>query len=553
MRIAIVGSGVAGLAATWALNEHSDHLVNLYESADYVGGHAHTVEFKREGKEPCDVDSGFIVFNPPTYPNFLAFLKHKGVEYLPTTMTFSVTRDLGNFEWAGEGLTGVFCQAKNLLNPRMYRMLLDVFRFNLFGLDLVTEAKAQKKAGAAENGNGHPTSEKTGQTKMMDVDEAEESEISIGEYLEKEGYGEGFKEDYLLPMTAAIWSTPADKCALDFPARTLVRFFHNHHLMQVEGRPKWLTIKGGSKNYVNAIIDKLPAENLHLNTKIVGVTPHDTHVTLIEDNGTRHEYDYVILATHSDTALELLRNGGGATEQEESILGKFDWNKNEAVVHWDEKLMPIRRKAWSAWNVLTSSEKPSDSPSTAASDVNTVSLTYNMNALQHLSEERHGPVLVTLNPPFPVDDDKVVGRYKYDHPMYSRASVKAQSQLPSIQNARRVTFAGAWTNYGFHEDGFTSGLKIATEIFNAKPPFPVRPASRDIQKEPIARAVVSQVEAARKWMESSVVWAFMVGFMVMLLNALEQLFSAAGLDKWAHEVRDIRGFWKEAPANKKTQ
>ncbi|KAJ9101757.1 hypothetical protein QFC21_003096 [Naganishia friedmannii] len=541
MRIAIVGSGVAGLAATWALNEHSDHLVNLYESADYVGGHAHTVEFKREGKEPCDVDSGFIVFNPPTYPNFLAFLKHKGVKFIPTTMTFAVTRDLGDFEWAGEGLTGVFCQARNLLNPRMYRMLLDVFRFNLFGLDLVTDASVQSRSTSQANGGGHPTSQKTEQTKQMDVEEAEHSEISIGEYLEKEGYGEGFKEDYLLPMTAAIWSTPADKCALDFPARTLVRFFHNHHLMQVEGRPKWLTIKGGSKHYVNAIIDKLPAENLHLNTKIVGITPHDTHVTLTEDNGTRHEYDYVILATHSDTALAMLRNGGGASKEEEEILGKFEWNKNGAVVHWDEKLMPIRRKAWSAWNVLTSSKNPSKEPTTAASDVNTVSLTYNMNSLQHLSEKRHGPVLVTLNPPFEVDKDK--------------ESVKAQSQLPSIQNARRVTFAGAWTNYGFHEDGFASGLKIAAEIFGATPPFPIRPASRDIQKEPIARAVVIRVEAIRQWIEESGSWTMLVWLVVLFFKMLEQVLGAGGMDKWAHEVKEIRGFWQDAgvPVKRKTQ
>ncbi|KAJ9116963.1 hypothetical protein QFC22_004621 [Naganishia vaughanmartiniae] len=403
----------------------------------------------------------------------------------------------------------------------MYRMLLDVFRFNLFGLDLVTDASAQSKSAGQSNGASHPTSKKTEQTKKMDVKEAAPTEISIGEYLEMEGYGEGFKEDYLL----------------------------------VEGRPKWLTIKGGSKHYVNAIIEKLPAENLHLNTKIVSITPHDTHVTLIEDNGTCHEYDYVILATHSDTALEMLRNGGGASKEEEEILGKFEWNKNEAVVHWDEKMMPIRRKAWSAWNVLTSSKNSSKEPSTAASDVNTVSLTYNMNSLQHLSEKKHGPVLVTLNPPFEVDKDKEVGRYKYEHPIYSLASVKAQSQLPSIQNARRVTFAGAWTNYGFHEDGFASGLKIAAEIFGATPPFPIRPASRDIQKEPFARAVVLQVEAVRQWVEGSVVWALFVWFVVMFFQMLAQVLSAAGMDKWAHEMNVVRGFWQEAgiPAKRKTQ
>ncbi|KAG7528816.1 hypothetical protein FFLO_05915 [Filobasidium floriforme] len=533
-RIAIVGSGVSGIAALWALNEHSEHEVNIYEAGDYVGGHTHTVTFEREGKESVDVDTSQIVCNPPTYPNFLSFLAHKKVRTIPTSMTFSVSRDLGLFEWAGDNLSTVFIQRKNLLNPRLWRMLLDVLRFNLFGLDLV-------------DGDQKDGSRGTAQSKKEDREEVER-DMSIGEYLERGGYGDGFKEDYLLVIPSASWSTPADKAALDFPAKTLVRFFHNHHLMQVDGRPNWLTVSGGSKKYVEAVLASLPKENLHTNTPIKSVTPHPDLVTLVEESGKEHQYDYVIMATHSDTSLRLLKAGGGATREEEDILSSFEWSKNEAVLHWDERFMPIRRRAWSAWNYLTSSNKPSKSPKTAASDVNTVALTYNMNDLQKLPVERHGPVLVTLNPPFEVDAAKTVGRYQYEHPMYSAASVRAQSRLPEIQNARRVTFAGAWTNYGFHEDGFTSGLKLAVDQFGAGIPFPIRPADRAIKKELIARAIVAGIEHARVLMASTPLAMTLNWLILYLLTAIVRLVSLTGRRDWVSEAESVCAFWRPQQA-----
>ncbi|KAK4688090.1 uncharacterized protein P7C73_g2028, partial [Tremellales sp. Uapishka_1] len=525
MRVAIVGSGVSGLSALWLLNEYSDHQVNIYEKGDYVGGHTHTVEFSREGKEPCDVDTGFIVLNPPTYPNLLRFLKHLHIPLLKTEMTFAISRDQGVFEWAGEGLGGVFCQLGNVFNPRLYRMIFDILRFNLFALDLLK----------SEEG-------KVGR------------ELSIGEYLDREGYGDGFKEDYLLPMTAAIWSTPADKAALDFPALTLIRFFHNHHLLQLTGKPKWLTVKGGSKKYVDAVLSKLPRENLHLNTEIVSVSSHAEGVTLEEASGVRHVYDHVILATHSDTTLDMLRRGGGVTSEEEKILSPCQWSTNEAVLHWDEKLMPIRRRAYSAWNYLTSTSAPASKPKTTSSNVDTVSLTYDMNILQHLPEEKHGLVLVTLNPITPVDESKVIGKWTYHHPMFSNQSVAAQKLLPTIQNTRNISYGGAWTSYGFHEDGFTSGMRIATSApFNAVPPFPLKPATRKIHTpsvgEHIARLLVVGIDEIRKRSQGVFYWVAWV--VVLVLVWVEQVFQRLDWPQGVQETRRIRGCWMDNGSEKK--
>ncbi|ORY32929.1 hypothetical protein BCR39DRAFT_522408 [Naematelia encephala] len=512
MRVAIVGSGVSGISALWLLNEYSEHEVNIYETNDYPGGHTNTVQFTREGKESCMVDTGFIVLNPPTYPNFLRFLRHLQIPLNETDMTFSISRDHGAMEWAGgpRGLAGVFCQLTNLLNPRLYRMIFDIVRFNLFATDLLKEEGKQ-----------------------------DGRELSIGEYLDREGYGIGFRDDYLLPMTAAIWSTPADTAALDFPASTLIRFFYNHHLLQLTGKPKWLTVKGGSKRYVDAVLKKLPPENLHLNTGIVSVATLDSGVELVEASGARHVYDHVILATHSDTALDMLRAGGGVSPQEEKALGPWQWSQNEAVLHWDERLMPVRRAAWSAWNYLTlSSDKQSG--------VDTVSLTYGMNTLQSLPEKAHGPVLVTLNPPFPIEESKIVGRYLYDHPMMTQRSVAAQSLLPSIQNQRRISYVGAWTKYGFHEDGFASAMRLVTSApFDAKPPFPFQSAQRAIQEVGpatlLGRKVMTFAERARHELVPAWIWVSWV--IVALLVWAEQVLARVGLHGVRREVVRIRGCW----------
>ncbi|WVW84255.1 hypothetical protein I302_106285 [Kwoniella bestiolae CBS 10118] len=515
MRIAIVGTGVSGISALWLLNEFSEHEVNIYEKDERPGGHTNTVEFRREGKEPCQVDTGFIVCNPPTYPNFLRFLQHLKIPTLKTEMTFSVTRDRGAFEWAGEGLGGVFCQLSNLFNPRLYRMLFDIIRFNLFATDLLHQ-------------------------------EGDREGISIGDFLEMEGYGEGFRDDYLMPMTGAIWSTPADQAALDFPASTLIRFFHNHHLLQITGKPKWLTVDGGSKKYLDAVLGKLPKENLHLNTEITAIESVENGVNLVEASGQRHLYDHVILATHSDTTSKLLRNGGGLTEDEEKALGPWKWSKNEAVLHWDEKLMPVRRKAYSAWNYLTLTESDANKPRTSDSKVETVALTYDMNILQHLPESKHGLVLVTLNPPFPVDESKIIRKFTYEHPMMTHESVASQKLLPSIQNTRGISYAGAWTKYGFHEDGFTSSMKLLLQPpFNVTPPFPLRPATRDLPTTTyavlIARILVNVLESLRRRVQPGWYWVRWV--VVVGLVWLEQVMGVVRWREGEDEVRRLKGYW----------
>ncbi|KAL0961180.1 hypothetical protein HGRIS_006152 [Hohenbuehelia grisea] len=272
---------------------------------------------------------------------------------------------------------------------------------------------------------------------------------------------------------------------MDFPARTLLQFMNNHHLLQITGKPKWLTIQGGSINYVQTIVSKLASSQLHLSTPIQAVKSQSSNeecsqVTLVTADGKQSSYDHVILACHSDTALSLLRSGGGLTSDEEEILGRVRWNKNVAVLHSDTKLMPRSRLAWSCWNYLTSSVLGSDGRRKPNADQ--VALTYWINQLQHISEKKYGPVLVTLNPPVEPDKDKVVGRYNYEHPVIDSQAIRSQLEMPVIQGKRGISYAGAWLSYGFHEDGFASGLHaVVNHIPNVRPPFPIEEPDREPQ------------------------------------------------------------------------
>ncbi|KAL2179925.1 uncharacterized protein P884DRAFT_275513 [Thermothelomyces heterothallicus CBS 202.75] len=431
-KVAVVGGGCAGIAALWALNR-SPHDVYLYEASGRLGGHTQTVEFTK-GKYKTLVDTGFIVLNTETYPNFLSFLKRIGVETEPTEMSFSVSRDHGWFEWAGSSLSTVFCQRGNLLSPSMWRMLFDVVRFNNFALDL-----------------------------LRADDSADET---IGEYLERQGYSKAFRDNYLIPMTAAVWSTSPDKCALDFPAATLVRFLWNHHLLStVAARPQWLTISTGSKTYIDKVMKGFPSNHLRLNTTVTSVTNDaDGRVRLHTEGGKSEVFDHVILATHGDQAYSIILDS--ATEEEKSILCNFRTSQNEAVLHSDTSLMPRSRAAWSSWNYLSRSTWLK-----GESNTDQVCITYNMNILQHIPREAFGDVLVTLNPLHEPDPKTVQGRYSYRHPLYTPAAVRAQQRLDSIQNRRGISYAGAWTKYGFHEDGFSSGLRVAVEHLGATIPF----------------------------------------------------------------------------------
>jgi len=451
MRVAVVGSGVAGLGATWLLNEHSDHEVHLYEAGSRLGGHANTVQYVPAGKAEVDaipVDTGFIVLNPTTYPNFLRFLRRKDVPILETDMTFSVSRDKGKFEWAGGSLQKVFCQTARILDGSMWRLIYDVVRFNACARRIITDSQA-------------------------------DSSLSIGRYLEENNYSASFRDNYLIPMTAAVWSTSPDKCSLDFPARTLIQFMHNHQLLQLTGKPSWLTISGGSRVYVEKIISGLPSNQLHASTPVVAVktVKGSSHTVQVKTaNGQIGTYDHVILCCHSDAALKILRSGGDVTQDEERILSKFKWNKNEAVLHSDITLMPKRRLAWSCWNYLSSST--TDKNGQRKANIDEVSLTYWMNGLQHIPEDKNGPVLVTLNPPFEPRKDTVSGRWAYDHPVLDRDAVVAQDEMSKIQNTRGISYAGAYLRYGFHEDGFTAGLRAAADHLGANSPFKIDDADR---------------------------------------------------------------------------
>merc|ERR1712093_939106 len=451
-KVAIIGSGSAGIGALWALNR-THHDVYIYEAADRLGGHTNTVEF-RNGKYKTLVDTGFIVLNTATYPNFINFLKSIHVPTVPTEMTFGVSRDNGLFEWAGTSIAAVFAQRRNLLSPRVWRMIFDIIRFNQYALDLL-KAEEKSEEYVVTNGNGHANGN--------GVHHAERQE-TIGEYLDREGYSHAFRDDYLIPMTAAVWSTSPDKCTLEFPAVTLVRFMWNHHLLStVATRPQWLTLKYGAKSYIDAVVKGFPPNHIFLNSPVQTITnENDGKVRLHLNGGKSEVYDHVIVATHGDEALDMILPE--ADREEKHILSGFKTSKNTAILHSDLSLMPKLRKAWSSWNYITKS-----SPTSA--NIDQVCLTYNMNILQHLDERLFGDVLVTLNPLHLPPPEKVQGRYTYTHPLYNAEAIRSQSLLPRIQNTRNVSYCGAWSKYGFHEDGFSSGLSVAVNHLEARLPF----------------------------------------------------------------------------------
>ncbi|KAG9232193.1 hypothetical protein BJ875DRAFT_92935 [Amylocarpus encephaloides] len=496
-KVAIVGSGSAGIGALWALNR-THHDVYIYEAADRLGGHTNTVEFKH-GRAKTMVDTGFIVLNTATYPNFISFLEAIGVPTDPTEMTFGVSRDKGDFEWAGMSLSAVFAQRKNLFSPRMWRMIFDLIRFNQYALDLLnTEDQAEEHVNGT---NGHANG------KGVDFQRCKQVE-SIGEYLQRKGYSDAFRDDYLIPMTAAVWSTSPDKCSLDFPAVTLVRFMWNHHLLStVAERPHWLTLKHCAKSYIDAVMSGFPSNHVFLNTPVESVTTEKSgKVKLHLENGNSALYDHVILATHGDQAHALILPEAEVEERE--ILSGFQTSKNTAILHSDLSLMPKLRTAWSSWNYITES-------SSKSSNIDQVCLTYNMNILQHLPEETFGPVLVTLNPLHEPAAKHIQGRYTYSHPLYNAEAIRSQSLLPRIQNTRGISYCGAWTKYGFHEDGFSSGIKIAQDHLGAQLPFEFKDSTFSRGKRPVLGL-------------ADLVLRLWISFAQMLIYMLETMF---GVDR----------------------
>lgn len=410
MRIAVIGSGVSGLVAARLLATRYD--VQLFEAADYAGGHAHTVDVTIAGQQ-CAVDTGFMVFNEPTYPNFTRLLKLLGIAAQPSDMSFSVSCEQTGMEYQGSSLAGLFAQRGNLLRLGFYRMLADIVRFNRKSIEYLT---------------------------------ADDNRLTLAEFLEQGQFGEGLRDHYLLPMTAAIWSCPTAD-VLDFPARFLLDFMRNHGLLQLRDRPQWLTIPGGSRNYVDVLLADL-GDRVQLNKQVQGVTRHDDGVELEFLAEPAQEFDAVVLATHADTSLELLADADGL---ERSLLGAFTYQANEAILHTDESWLPARQAAWASWNYRISAGKASQ-----------VCVTYDLTRLQRINSPQR--LLVTLNPPRSIRTDCVLRRFTYHHPVFSREAVAAQWWWPDINGPRCTYFCGAYWGHGFHEDGVVSALAVAEKF-----------------------------------------------------------------------------------------
>lgn len=408
MKIAVVGSGIAGLSAAWMLAK--SHQVTVYEAGNYAGGHSNTVDVSLDGLT-APVDTGFLVHNDRTYPNLIALFKLLKLDTPASDMSFSVKLPHLNLEWAGANLSTLFVQKRNLVRPGFWRMIRDILNFNKRSHELLNEMR----------GSG----------------------LTLGQLLDREGYSREFRDWYLLPMGAAIWSSPMDKMA-DFPAETFIQFCLNHGLLQVNDRPQWKTIRGGSREYVKRLVAAIG--DVRLNTPVSAVRREAAGVAVTTAQGTEL-FDRVILATHSDQSLAILQDAHPA---EREILSAVRYQANTAYLHTDEDLMPKRRSAWSAWNYYSGVEQQGQYP---------VAVSYWLNLLQPLPFSQD--VMVTLNPPTPPKADKTIQVIEYAHPLLDTAAYEAQKALPAVQGLDRVYFCGAWTGYGFHEDGLKAGMAVA--------------------------------------------------------------------------------------------
>jgi predicted NAD/FAD-binding protein len=415
-RIAIVGGGISGLTAAYRLSPF--HQVTVFEANGYPGGHTNTVDVELDGERHA-IDTGFIVFNDWTYPNFIQLLNELGVASRDTSMSFSVRCDAEDLEYNGSSLNGLFAQRRNLWRPSFYRMLSDIMRFNREAPELVLGRTADE-------------------------------ESTVGEFLARHRYSREFAEHYLLPMGAAIWSCPMGTFS-QFPIRFIVEFYKNHGLLSVRHRPTWRVVEGGSRSYVVKLIERF-RDRIRLNSPIERIERRPNGVYVQPHNQPAEQFDHVIMASHSDQALRMLVD---PTPTERDVLSEFPYGRNVAVLHTDRRVLPTREQAWASWNYHVSGN-PSDASTRSAT------VTYCMNILQHI-QSKH-VFNVTLNSDERIDPAKVLGRFEYSHPIFTTRRAAAQSRHRELIDANRTSFCGAYWGNGFHEDGVVSALKVCEAL-----------------------------------------------------------------------------------------
>jgi uncharacterized protein len=443
MRIAVVGTGIAGLGAAWLLQRR--HELVVYEAAARIGGHSHTVDVPWQGGSVA-VDSGFIVYNEPNYPDLSRLFATLGVATHASDMSFGVSIDGGRFEYAGSSARALLAQASNLVNPAFQRMLFDILRFNRDGLRFLETPR--------------------------------EEVVTLGDFLARGRYGETFRRCYLLPMAAAIWSASLAGMA-GYPAQSFLRFFANHGLLSVNGQLPWRTVTGSSRRYLEKLAAPF-AERIRLATPAAAVRRTGYGVEVIDGRGGREGFDHVVLACHADQALALIER---PTPSERSVLGGFRYLANRAVLHRDPRLMPRRKGVWSSWNYLSDGLGRDDDAG--------VAVTYWLNRLQGIDPKCL--LLQTLNPRREPNPESVIAEFTYEHPQYDRATLAAQRRRGEIQGRDRLWFCGAHWGYGFHEDGLRSGFEVAAELGIAPAWWP-QPAAMPL----VAAAPTMPLPAAAK-------------------------------------------------------
>ncbi len=418
MKIAVIGSGISGLGAAWLLSQR--HEVTLLERQPRSGGHSNTVVAETVDG-PVPVDTGFIVYNERTYPNLIGMLDHLGVKRTKTDMSFAVSLDGGRMEYGGSTLRTLFAQKRNFFSPRFHGMVRDILRF-------FRQASSDLASGRCEG-------------------------VSLEEYLKSRGYADAFLEDHLLPMAAAVWSCPVSTM-VRFPASSFVRFFDNHGLLQVEGRPQWWTVDGGSRCYIDALMKRLEP-CIETGNGAMSVWREQDGVHVVTADGQQRCFDRVVMACHGDEAHGLLSD---KDQREADILGSFAYQPNRAILHRDPAQMPSLKRVWSCWNYLGTKDDAAGRQ---------VAVTYWMNSLQALPTD--DPLFVTLNPFDEIPEDKVIASIDYEHPVFDESAVSAQSRLPEIQGMGGVWYCGSYCGYGFHEDGLASAVAVARALGVAAP------------------------------------------------------------------------------------